>query len=250
MAESDQKSNDIKRDPLDQFQTRARRDVISNLLDMSRAVEPLTILFDGGKESFPTSIIGLISDNSTVVFERASSEAMNQKLLQHKTGTIIGQPEGIKVRFTLEDIEAAEHEGEKVLVAPLPKEHYRMQRRRLFRINTLIREPVEVTISLSEDHQITLNAGNISSGGLRLDDVNGELSVKQNQALPNCQIQIPDVEPFQVDLRVRNSYEKVKKNGVSVTYIGCAFENMLAEHERHIQNYINNLQRAQRALAK
>lgn len=237
-------------DSLERYRTRRKSDVVSNLLDLSRTIEPLTILFNAGKDSFPTSIIGLINDNQTVVFERAASDAVTQKLLGFKKGTVIGQPEGIKLRFLLENIEAAEHEGEKVLVAPLPTEHFRMQRRGQFRIDTLIREPVTITVTPpGSEAEVVLTAGNISSGGLRLDDVDHQLQCKARQVLKDCTLAIPEVAPFPVDLEVRNTYEKSRSSGKSVHYIGCLFEKLTADQERAIQNYINNLQRAQRALA-
>ena len=171
MAENNQNSTGVQRDNLDQFLTHKRSEVGSNLLELSRTIEPLTILFDSGQHSFPTSVIDVISDNTKVVFERASREDMNDKLLSLQKGTVVGQPGGINVRFLLEQLSAAEYKGEKVLVAPLPKEHYRMQRRRLFRINTQIRNPVKVTFTLPNEEEITFTVGNISSGGLRLDDV-------------------------------------------------------------------------------
>lgn len=250
MTEDKKKPAAEQRDQLDQFLTRKRSEVVSNLLELSRTIEPLTILFDSGKHSFPTSVIDVISENTTVVFERASSKDMNDSLLSQKKGTVIGQPGGIRVRFLLEQISAAEHNGEKVLVAPLPKEHYRMQRRQLFRIDTQIRNPVKVTITLPNEETLTLTVGNISSGGLRLDDVDNILECEARQVLAGCSIEIPDVEPFLIDLEVQNSYEKIKPKGNSVHYVGCGFENLRANHEREIQNYINSLQIAHRAIAK
>jgi c-di-GMP-binding flagellar brake protein YcgR len=183
--------------------------VVSNLLELSRTVEPLTILVDSGQHSFPTSVIDVISDNTKVVFERASSEDMNDKLLSLQKGTVIGQPGGIKVRFILEQISVAEHKGE-----------------------------------------ITLTVGNISSGGLRLNDVDNVLECEARQMLTACSIEIPDVEPFLIDLQVHNSYKKIKRKGNSIHYVGCGFKNLRANHEREIQNYINRLQLAQRAITK
>lgn len=250
MAEDNNKTASVKRDNLDQFLTRRKSEVVSNLLDLSRSVEPLTILFESGKHSFPTSIIGLTADNTEVVFERASSEQMNQKLLSLGKGTVIGQPEGIKLRFLLEQIRADKFEGENVLIAPLPKEHYRMQRRRLFRIDTLIRDPVKITVTLPNEEEATFNVGNISGGGLRLDDIDNVLECKANQVLENCRIEIPEVEPFAISLQVRNTYEKSKPKGNTVHYVGCVFLDLNANQEHEIQKYINSLQLAQRAIAK
>lgn len=221
---------------------------MSNLIELSRSVEPLTVLFDAGQQSFPTTIIDVISDNTSVVFERAGNEDLNNKVLSQQKVTVIGQPGGIKVRFILEQLSTAKYKGEKVFVAPLPREHYRMQRRSMFRIDTLIREPVTVTLTLPDQQEVSVNVGNISSGGLRLDDADHVLEVETMQMLSACSIQIPDVEPFTIDLQVQNSYEKKKRNGKTVQCIGCAFKNLNADEEREIQNYINRLQLAQRAL--
>lgn len=238
-------------DNLEGYRTRRKSDVVSNLLELSRSIEPLTILFNSGKDSFPTSIIGLIDENQTVVFERSSSEEATKKLLSAGKGSVIGQPEGIKLRFALENIEAAEHEGEKVLVAPLPTEHYRMQRRRHFRIDALVREPITLTYTPPDsDEALVLGVGNLSSGGLRLDDVDHVLDCKIRQVLKDCTLAFRGVEPFPVDLQVRYFYEKTRPNGKSVHHIGCMFESLTADHERAIQNYINDLQRAQRAMAQ
>lgn len=252
LAEDKEKSSGVQQDNLDQFRTRRKSEIVSNLVDLSRSVEPLTILFESGKHSFPTSIIGLNEDHTEVIFERAGSEEMNKKILGLKKGTVVGQPEGVKLRFLLEQIRADEYEGEKVFVAPLPTEHYRMQRRRFFRIPTLISAPIKVTLTMPNEETVTLNAGNISSGGLRLDDVDNVLACKTNQAFENCLLEIPDVEPFPIALQVRYSYEKVKgrKKGSSVHYVGCIFLNLNANQQHEIQKYINTLQMEQRALAK
>jgi c-di-GMP-binding flagellar brake protein YcgR len=184
------------------------------------------------------------------VFERAGSEEVNKKLLSVQKGTAVGEPDGIKVRFFLEQISAAEYKGEPVFVALLPKEHYRMQRRQMFRVNTQIRNPVNVTLSLPDGQEITLAVGNISSGGLRLDDVDHLLDCEVTQMLPGCRINFPDVEPFLIDLKVCNSYEVKKRKGVSVHYVGCEFVNIRASDESEIQNYINRLQLAQRAMTR
>ena len=117
-----------------------------------------------------------------------------------------------------------------------------MQRRRKFRINTKISKPVEVTFTLPNEEEVTLTAGNISGGGLCLRDVEHVLECEPRQLLAGCRIQIPDVEPFLIDLEVRHFYEKTKKNGTSVHYVGCEFKNMRANHEHDIQHYINALQ--------
>jgi len=236
-----------RQDNLERFRTHRKRDVVSNLLELSQRVEPLTILFEAGKHSFPTSIIDVISDQDLVIFERAGSAKMNDKLLVSERGTIIGQPDGVKVRFVLDPISASEHQGEQVLVAPVPSEHYRMQRRQFFRINTQILNPVMVTLKLPNGEEASLRVGNLSSGGLRLDDVDNLLEYDVLDLLSDCTIQIPEASPLQVDLEVRNSYELTNKKGNQVHYVGCAFKNMLRDQESNIQNYINILQVAERA---
>lgn len=247
MAEDTDNQAGTQPDELDRYRTKKRSEVVSNLVELSRSVEPLTVLFDEGKHSFPTSVIDLIADNTEVVIERSSSQALNERLLRRKRGTVVGQPGGIRIRFVLEDIRAAEHEGEQVLIAPLPSEHYRMQRRRQFRIDTMFSNPVKVTLTPPGGEEITLSAGNISAIGLRLDDVDRVLECSARQVLQGCTVQIPDMEPFQADLEVRNSYEKTGKNGKTVHYVGCKFKDLGAGHERDIQNYINLLQLSQRA---
>ncbi|MFK7975484.1 MAG: flagellar brake protein [Halioglobus sp.] len=235
-------------DNLDQYRTRAKREIVSNLLDLSRSIEPLTILFDSGKQSFPTTIIAVISDNTEVVIERASREELNQKLLTLNKGTVIGQPEGIRLRFLIEDIRADEYEGESVLITPIPKEHYRMQRRRYFRIDTLIRAPIKITIAPPDKPEFTLSVGNISTGGLRLDDPGQELTCKAGEILRGCTLKIPDVEPFSIDLRVSGSYTKKKSNGHVIHYAGCEFRELNRKQEHEIQKYINTVQLAERAV--
>lgn len=248
MAENKQKSTGVQRDDLDQFLARDRSEVVRNLLELSRSVAPLTMLFDSGQQSFPTSIIDLISDNTSVVIECSGDDALNKKVLAQQQVIVIGQPDGVKVRFVLEQMSTANYKGEKVFVAPIPREHYRMQRRQMFRINTLVREPVKVTLTLPDEEEVSLNVGNISSGGLRLDDVDHILEVEAMQMLTACSLQISDVEPFMIDLRVHNFYETTMRNGKSVQYVGCAIKNLRANDEREIQKYINRLQVAQRAL--
>lgn len=223
---------------------------MSNLLELSRSVEPLTLFLDSGLDSFPTSVIDVITDSTEVVIERASNEEMNTKLLSLKKGIVTGQPSGIKVRFLLEGIYATEHKGEKVLVAPLPKEHYRMQRRQFFRINTQLSNPVQVTLILPTEEEATFTVGNISSGGLRIDDGENILLCEAGQMFSDCTIKVPNIEPFSIDLEVHNSYEKTKRKGPSKHYVGCEFKNLRANHEHDIQNYINSLQLAQHALSK
>ncbi|MGI9317172.1 MAG: flagellar brake protein [bacterium] len=250
MTENKQSPTGVQPDELDRFLTQRKSEVVSSLLELSRTIEPLTILFDSGKHSFPTSIIALDSDDTEVVFEPAASDEMNARLLRHKKGTVIGQPDGIRVRFLLEPITAAEYKGEKVLVAPLPKEHYRMQRRQLFRIDTLINDPVTVTLRLTTGEQVTLTVGNISSGGLRLDDADHVLECESGEVLKDCSLHIPDLEPFLIDLVVHNCYEKKKKSGTLAHYVGCGFQNLRPNHELDIQKYINGLQRARSAVAR
>lgn len=235
---------------MDRYRTRKRSEIVSNLIELGRAREPLTVLFEAGKQSFPTSVIGLVKDNSEVLIEPSNNPELNERFLAQEKGTVIGKPGGIKVRFLLEGVRAIKHEGEKVFAAPLPREHYRMQRRERFRIDIPISNPVKVTIPLPNEREVTLSVGNISSAGLRLDDEEIVLKCSLRDILSNCRIEIPDIAPFNVDLEVFNSYEKVKKNGKTVHYVGCEFKNMPADQEYDIQHYINSLQLAQRALAK
>lgn len=254
MSNSDKTKRDSERDPqrddLDQFRTRKKSEIVSNLIELSRAIEPLTILFDTGKHSFPTSVIAVVSDNTEVVFERASNKDLNQKLIAAGKGSVIGQPDGIKLRFVLEHIRADKHAGEDVLIATIPTEHYRMQRRRFFRINTLIREPVTVTIALPNQEEFALNVGNISSGGLRLNDTDHQLMCKTHQIFEGCKLQIPHAEAFSIDLCVTAAQVKKTRNGNTVQYVGCEFVELTAKQEHEVQKYINTLQLAQRAMAK
>ncbi|GAB5453250.1 MAG: hypothetical protein Hals2KO_35780 [Halioglobus sp.] len=250
MTEENSQSTAPPGDNLDKYLTRKRSEVVSNLIELSRNREPLTILLDSGRHSFPTSVIELKSDNTEVVFERANKEEMNARLTELKAGTVIGQPGGIKIRFLLEQVAPAVHNGEKVFVAPLPTEHYRMQRRELFRIDTQVRDPVQVDVTLPDGTVVTLTAGNISRGGLRLDDVDHVLDCEEAELFTQCNIRLPDAEPFPADLLVRNAYEKKKLNGKLVQHIGCEYRNLHASHEREIEGYIHRLQLAELAVKK
>lgn len=250
MSNDNSQSTGVQRDDLDQFLTRKRSEVVSNLIELSRSREPLTVLLDAGQHSFPTTVIDLIADNSQVLFERANREEMNTRLLKMQRGTVIGQPGGIRIRFVLEEIGSAEHKGEKVFVAPLPTEHYRMQRRELFRINTQLSDPVKVDVELPDGSVATLSAGNISRGGLRLDDADHVLDCETTQLFQQCSLRLPGAEPFPVDLQVRNAYEKKRPNGKSMHYVGCEYLNLHASHEREIEHYIHRLQLAELAVKK
>ncbi|MBF0219299.1 MAG: flagellar brake protein [Gammaproteobacteria bacterium] len=247
LIDGHQKLTGEERDNLSQYLIKGQDEIIRSLRLLIRKPEPLTLFFDGGKRSFPTSVVQVISNRDLVVLERSVTDTHNDRLLELSRCTVVGQPQGVKIRFVLQGLSMAKFQNERVLIAPLPREYYRFQKREFFRVETPFLNPVRVQLTLESGLDLEFRASDMSGGGLRLDDVNFSLEVETMQIISNCTIIIPDMLPFKCDLEVRNSYEIANKNGTRVHYVGCAFMNLRVGYESMIQNYLNHLQLAQRS---
>ena len=207
----------------------------------------VSLYLDDGSVFFLTSIIALDDDARTVLLDPPGAEHLRAALAAKRltVSCLLGQ---VKIQFRLSGVSMTAHGGKPALMAPMPQELLRLQRRDFFRIDTPLTRPWRCRMFRQQDQERVLFAElplrDISGGGLCLA---GPIDLAERFALgeifSGCQLAIPDEEVFDIHLRITEISRFETSSGDWQMRLGCEFIHLSRMRQGLIETYVTRLER-------
>ena len=236
----------ISADELEKFTTTNRREILFYLRQLINDGERVSVIFNEGHETVLTVLLDVDEDDSTLIFDWGGSETANQKLMQSDRAYFICAPHGVKNQFHTHRVHPSQYKGRQAFAAPLPDSYTRLQRREFFRLVLPMTRRLPCFIRLADGKSIQLSVVDISIGGIAVELPEGSPEFEIKQLVPRARIELKGVGNLDVDLEVRNIVE-IQRVGKTTRRLGCQFAKVSNALENHLQRFITDVQREERA---
>ena len=200
---------------------------------------------DAGTVSMVTAPLAL--DDVALWVDVPPGEATLQRMLQCPRLWFDGTLDKVTLRFSSGPPVLGTHDSRPALTVPLPDRLLHLQRRELMR-----REPPPgALMCLVTALQATKGAGavrttirDIGGGGLAVLSPDGTLLLNLGDLLPDCVIDLPQLGPVEVTLRVRH-IRAIHQRGRDLCEAGCEFVDLPAAAQAKLFRYLMQLDRDQ-----
>lgn len=241
----------VRYDEEDKYLLRSEREIrqVLNALAEKRAL--VSAHAAPRNHGFPTSVIGLSEDGEHVHIDGSLNEAINRSVAECHHLTLVSQLDRIHIQFRLAGLERMELDGQVAFRAPLPTQLLRLQRREHFRLQVPLTQSLTCTLPhLREQGRIenvAYRVVDISVGGLALAVPADHPDYRPYREYTGCRLQLPDCDPLEVRLMIRNLFRQVSPNGVESWRAGCQFTELPRGGDVLVQRYIFRMERQRSA---
>lgn len=233
---------------IDSFTITSRSEIVFYLHQLINDQEPLSVMFDEGRESMLTMALDLDEAKDQLVLDWGGSQETNQRLLKATSTSFVANPLGVRNLFQTAGVRSTTYQGKPAFITALPKKYVRLQRREYFRLVLPItqRPPCRMKIRQgSEERALTAAVIDLCVGGVGL-EIKGSLSLELGTVIPKVMIDLGKSGVIHADLEVR--YVGQMMRGVEhVTRLGCQFVKLARTEDVMVQRFITHVQREQRA---
>jgi len=234
------------------FLVGSRREILFylNLLATRRSI--LTAYINDGQHYFLTSVVAVDDASDNFYLDPSPIEESNLAAQNARQITLVTNIDRIKIQMRLQALKSAAHQNQNVLLASIPDNLLRLQRREFFRLEPPLATPVRCKLVAQrpgdENRTFELTLTDISGGGVCL-TAKPELAqyFPRDALFQNCRLEIPEESIIQVNLRVRKTIEMSDQNGDHNLRIGCEFVSMPGPRLATIERYITRIERERKA---
>ncbi len=217
--------------------------LLRNLIDKKALV---TAYSDNNRDFLVTTLVDLDVDARAMYLGGGSERATDDALIASKTVTYNTAHEQIRILFSTPGMKRIVRDGQSLLMAPIPSEVLRFQRREYFRLPTPMLNPARCTIPLEGGGTMTTTVIDISVGGVGVIAFEGEGDIRSGAVYSGCRLSLPNSGTYTVGLSVRGVYDHVLRSGSVSHRAGCQFINLMPGVETDIQRYIIRVERERR----
>lgn len=236
----------ITAEELEKFTSTNRREILFYLHQLINDGERVSVVFNEGNDAMLTVLLDVEDDKNQLIFDWGGSEETNKKLLHSERNFFVCAPHGIANKFMTGRISQTNYKKRPAFITQLPTEYTRLQRREYFRlVLPMTRRPLCI-LRMEDGKTVQLAVVDISIGGIAAELPGGRLPFQIGQTLPRARIDLKGVGVLDVDLEVRNSSE-VQRSGKVSGRMGCNFVKLSHAMENHLQRFITDVQREERA---
>ncbi len=242
---------DIAReDGLEKFMLRGKRQIaqlLQELIDNRCLISAHT----GGGHSFMTAVLRIDEDRARVVLDASPDAEANRRALSAERVQCVTLLDHIRIQFALGGLSAVQEHAHPALSAPIPKEMLRLQRREFFRLKVPLAHELNCVLAAEDlarkPVQVSTRVIDIGGGGIAvmLSPTAAELVI--GSTLPDCRLSLPDGEPIDLTLEVRNITRQTNRSGIEQLRVGLRFADLPRAAETRIQRYIFNTERERNA---
>ncbi len=227
-----------------------RREIVQIMKALAEKRSLVTAHLDAGS-SFITAVLGVSADGEALILDASTDEQVNARAATASEIVCDTRLERVRVQFTVPPVERFPHDGLLALRTRLPDTVLRLQRREFYRLVTPIATPVLCTIAMEdpagERKSVPVKVLDISSGGVAVIVPPSEITLEPGMAFDDCRLMLPEGEPLQVRMVVRNLFHIDTRNGVRMWRAGCEFLGLPNALAARIQRYIFKMERDRRA---
>lgn len=200
---------------------------------------------------FPTALIGLSDDESHLLFDGSISATINRAVEDADQIICVSQLDRVHVQFPLSGCERLMLDGQVAFQAPLPERVMRLQRREFYRLQIPVSHPVRCLIPFGMEEEepqwVEMRVLDISGGGVAVEVPAERPDFRPYREYTDCRLLLPDGEPLQVRLMVKNLFRQSRPNGREIWRAGCQFTDLPRGGDAQIQRYIFRMERQRSA---
>jgi flagellar brake protein len=239
-------------DAIESFTISSKSEIVFYLRQLINDQEPLTVMFDEGRESMLTMALHLDEAAGQLILDWGGSETMNNKLLRSSAASFVAAPLGVRNLFQTGSLKATNYQGRPAFAAPLPGKYIRLQRREFFRLHLPMaqRVPCRVTWPAMTGNPVSGKAGVLSVvdlcvGGIGA-ETKGAFALDIGTRLPRAAIDLGKFGVIHADLDIRFVGQQAR-GSETITRLGCQFVDLGRGDDLAVQRFITQIQRDQRA---
>lgn len=236
-------------DEFSQYLLSAKSDMFAVFRGLAEHVSQVSMVFNEGRDMLLTSLVGWGDEGLT--FDLGASADTNRKALKAEKLFCVARLERVEIQFILRRLQRIEVDGRSVFHAQLPDSILRLQRRESYRLSTPVARPLKCKILIFVEEGppqlIEAHVANISCGGVFLSGLPLGVLLEPGLELPGCGIELPDVGPIVVTLRLCWVTEAVNRSGGRAKRAGCEFVNLPPPMATLVQRYIIKTERERKA---
>jgi c-di-GMP-binding flagellar brake protein YcgR len=241
-------------DDLTPYQVNSRREIVTLLRALQERKQILTMHADGGADAVITTVLEVEDESGIVVIDRASSNVVNQRMLEGENIAFETVLDNIRILFFAARLSECIYGDLPALCIDLPTSVVRLQRREHYRVPTPIANPLRCTIQIPREDgnpssTIVVPLQNVSGGGIAIVDEKRLLNNTIGHIYKDCRIDLPGGTLVVATLQIRNCYDSTLPNGKTSRRIGCLFVDLPKPMLAAVQRYITKLEREQNAKA-
>jgi c-di-GMP-binding flagellar brake protein YcgR len=219
-----------------------RRSSITRLLQLlERRKVLLNVQWPGERQLYATALLGIYPDHGFIVLDELSPRSGHDKLLERGELTAIGRLDGVSVKLTTRLQEMRVKDGVAFYKLAFPQQIYYVQRRDSHRVS-LVGTPTRFEGRWERSAgvvEVAGSVGDLSAEGVGL-LLDGELPLRQGDALTFCRILLPQDGGVTFDLEVRHAvYLPARK----LTRVGARLLNIDVFSRHRIEAAIGRMER-------
>lgn len=230
---------------------------VAEILSLLREIHDkgllLTLAASDGR-NYTTKLRTIESDRQVLSFGAIDAEDPRlHALLEAEDVIALAYLDRIKVQFQLDNLLLVNSSEGSTLLADLPQEMYRFQRRDSFRVQPMDTGAPRAALSHPQvpERSLRLRILDVSMGGIAVflpEDAAPQTDFAVGTVLGPVQLQLDRSTQFEARLRVQHVTDfSFETKGVQ---LGCAFESLSASANGILQRYIDHTQKRQRMLHK
>ncbi len=236
----------ITAEEYEKFTSTNRREILFYLHQLINDGERISLVFNEGQDALLTVLLEVNDDSNQLIFDWGGSEETNRKLLHSERNFFVCAPHGVANKFMTGKVHQITHKKRPAFTTHIPAQYTRLQRREFFRLVLPMTRRPTCTLAMADGATMQLSIIDISIGGVAAELPGGKLPFDIGRTLPHAHIDLKGVGMLDVDLEVRNSCE-VQRGGKVSGRIGCRFVKLSHAMENHLQRFITDVQREERA---
>ena len=235
-------------DPYSEFRIQSQREIVALLRQLVTDATPVHL--NGPHGSSLTTVIWTVDTAQfRINFSADADSPQLQALLEHEEATCVAYLDAVKLQFDIAQLVLVRGAKSCALQCDVPREMYRFQRRRAFRVRTIGRgTPTALMRHPSiPDMQLGLRVLDVSIGGCALLLPGDVPPLAAGLEIRNVRIELDPDTRFDADLRLHHvTAIQTQSRG---SRLGCEFMHVQSQAQRALQRYIDQTQKRRRLLS-
>lgn len=226
---------------VEQYLLYSKAAIVQKLRQLSKGKNMITAHFGQGQNSLLTLVVDVLPDKDLLVLDYGADEKVTRKLLEAERAVFKTSYEGITAQFSTSGFQRAKRHGKAAIACRLPDALLWVQRREFYRIRVPMSEVVSCELLNQDNEPVQLPTLDLSVGGLALHHTGQPIEFEEGQVYEICKLLIPDINPVQISLEIRNIIPigTMDNDGYR---IGGQFINPGMDTSSLIQRYIQSIE--------
>jgi c-di-GMP-binding flagellar brake protein YcgR len=235
-------------DPYAEFRVQQSREIAALLKQLATDATP--VILSGPDAAGLTTVVWTIdTTQQRINFSADADSPQLQRLIELEEATCVAYLDAVKLQFDVDHLVLVRGNTTCSLQADMPREMYRFQRRRSFRVRTLGRGTPTALMRhpAIPDMQLGLRVLDVSIGGCALMLPGNVPPLNAGLEIRGVRIELDADTRFDADLLLHHvTLIQTPSRGAR---LGCEFMHVQPQAQRALQRYIDQTQKRRRLLS-